>query len=275
MKREKKELNKNEIFHSINLIENKGIKNQESKIDVKNLSFDEISNLLIRAEACNKNNECNEALNIFSGLICSSFDGDPYLPVYLNLRASVYEKLREWDSAITDLESAICLNQDFDGNYLSLGATITWKLFYTGNFHIGEDDEILMKSIYYYKECLKRNPSNAVAWLNIIETYIFLQRWDDAISYYGLSKSYMDSKEHILARAWLGCIALALDGGYIGDEDVKPLIDQTVQYETIHDTNQIKDFLSELKRINFDSIKLRKAINIHNIFMSRINIIDG
>ena len=59
MKREKKELNKNEIFHSINLIENKKIKNQESKIDVKNLSFDEISNLLIRAEACNKNNECN------------------------------------------------------------------------------------------------------------------------------------------------------------------------------------------------------------------------
>lgn len=215
-----------------------------------------------------------EAIKVLTKIIEYSVSGNPYIPLSLNLRHSIYSKLGKWDLAIADILTSIELEPDAESNYLSLGVLKTWKLFYSKNYRIDDNNEVLEEVINYYKECLQRNPMNTVAWLNIVETYIFLQKWDDAISYYGLCCSYMDNGEHKLIRAWLGALSLALAGDPIEDEDMKLLLDQSIKYETRHDTNQIRDVLLELERIEFDNDRLEKAKYIHGLYMNRIKSIN-
>ena len=155
-----------------------------------------------------------------------------------------------------------------------MGATITQKFFYSGHYRIDGDNNILEKAIFYYTECLRRNPSSPSPWLNIIETYIHLQKWDDAISHYGTCKMYMNNNYYKIVHAWLEGIALALAGEYINDEDIKPLLDKEEKINIYWDSNQIRDVFVELERIQFDKEKLQKAKKIDEMFKSRIIFSD-
>jgi hypothetical protein len=89
---------------------------------------------------------------------------------------------------------------------------------------------------------LGRDPNNSDTWLSLIEINLLSCNWDDAISNYGSSQTYIKGKENRLVRSWLGCLALALEGDPIGDEDLRPLHDQTIKINGFDDRIEITTF---------------------------------
>lgn len=145
---------------------------------------------------------------------------------------------------------------------------MTFKLFYSGRNAIRNSHPLLEKIIEHYNNCLERDPLNRTAWLNTIETYLFLRKWDDAISHYGACKPYITDKEHQLTLSWLGCLALTFAGDPLEPEDIEPLNDMTITVPPdFHDVNQIGDILCEMESEDFDRGMLMQANDIHQRFL--------
>ena len=233
------------------------------------LSDNELRILAERANNCLQNRDYDETINLYTKIIDASLSDSQFNAYYLTLRRNLFSSLKKWDLAIEDNRELIELYPDNPDNYISMGATITLKFFYSGQYRINGDNNILEKAIYYYTECLRRNPSCPSTWLNIIETYIHLQKWDDAISHYGTCRTYMNNNDDKIVHAWLGCIAIALAGEYINNEDIHPLLDKEKEINIYWDSNQIRDVFAELERIQFDKEKLQKARDIDELFKIR------
>lgn len=238
----------------------------------KNYSHNELRAFFEKANMFVIKKEYSSAAEIFSRLINNILPDNPLLAILLDYRANIYAKMYEWDSAISDIKESISINPDNDSNYLQMGVYITWKHFYTDRFRIDDDNEEIKTAIKYYKECLIRDPTNVIAWLNIIETYLFLMDWDNALCNLGICKPYLSTKENRLIWAWLTCLSLALAGEAVEQSDMDLLRDETENYITDHDYKQIDNVLSELQRICFDPERLKLANEVHQLYKLRIGV---
>src|SRR4030043_685158 len=184
-----------------------------------NYSDTEIIFLLERAECYEKEGNHSEAIKCYGEIIAKLPDNSPYKPHTYITRAHLFSSLSRWKEAIEDSKMALKLNPDSTGGYLNVGAYLSMDLFYSGKFEFNKYNELFEESIAYYKACLERNPQSITAWLNIVETNMFMCRWDEAISYYGSCKPYIDTLEHQVIRAWLGSMAIVLAGDPLELED--------------------------------------------------------
>jgi tetratricopeptide (TPR) repeat protein len=262
--------------HTIPLdVSNKQIFKNNNLNDIgKFLPDNELRILADKANDCLQNHDYEETINLYTRIIDSSFSDSRYKAYYLSSRRSLFSSLKKWDLAIEDNKRLIELYPDIPENYLSMGAIITLKFFYSGYYRINGDNNILEEAIYYYNECLRRNPVSPSTWLNIMETYIHLMKWDDAISHYGTCKTYMNNEYYKLVHAWLGGLALALAGEDIDEEDIRPLLDNRPKIDSDWDSNQIKDVFKELEKIQFDKDRIHKAETINELFEARIKSSD-
>ena len=238
----------------------------------KYYSYEELKTFFEKANLFVVKKEYTNAVDIISHLINNISPENPMLPIILDYRANIYTKMNEWDFAISDIEKSISINPDSDSNYLQMGVYITWKHFYTNRFRIDEKNKEIETAIKFYKECLIRDPTNVTAWLNIIETYLFLMDWDNALCHLGICKPYLSTKENRLIWTWLTCLSLALAGDSVEHSDIDLLKDETEYYKTNHDYKQIDNVLSELQRICFEPERLKMANEVHQLYKLRIGV---
>jgi len=238
-----------------------------------NLSDDELKSLINLVSVCMSKDDYGQAYIHLSKTIDILISEDKNLPFLLNYRASISSIMHNWDLAIFDIQKCISISPYDSSYYLSMGVYITWKYFYTGSFRIDNVNQDLKESIYYYKECLRLDPTHCIAWLNTIETYLFLMEWDNALGYLGMSKPFLSSKENMLIWSWLTCLSLALIGDPIEHEDIKLLLDDSIKYDSSHDYKQIDCTISELERIQYNTARLKRAKEIHQLYKLRIGVI--
>jgi len=227
-----------------------------------------IQYLIERAELNVASGNYREALCEYDQIISAAGPN----PFFYQRRAHISSRLNNWENAIADLERSIELCPDDAGNYLGLGVYMTLKLFTSGVDRLAHHNDLLLDVIHLYKECLKRDPTNESSWLNTIETYLFMRRWDDALSVYGECRPYINDTEHRLTRSWLGCLALALAGDEILPEDSAPLHEHRIRLPAnFHDTSQVDCTLLDLKRDQYDPVRLARAQEIHQRFLGHFD----
>ena len=106
-----------------------------------------------------------------------------------------------------------------------------------------------------------------------MELNILLHNWDDAISIYGSCRPYINSKKGELVRNWLGCLALALAGDPIEEEDKRALYNQTIRLESTSEMLRIisNPFINEIQEKEEYKEKWEKAIEIHKLFIEHLD----
>lgn len=229
---------------------------------------DELNFLLGKAELLIRENKIIEAQTCLNQIIEANSNSE----YAIQLRASTYSASGNWDEAIKDMIQAIKLNPDEAGNYMNLGAYLTFQLFQSKPHRLCDYRAVIEEILALYAECLKRDPSDRMAWFNTAETHLFLRQWDDAIAIYAQCKPYITDKAHMVTHAWIGCLALALCGDTILAEDSQILYDQTIEFpKNFHDTGQVDYLLAELEDDNFDNDRLAKARHIHDEFLKHFD----
>ena len=192
--------------------------------------------------------------------------------MFRHARASLFAKMKHWDEAIHDCKTGIHLAPDDADVYLSLGVYLTWKIFEPADPSILGDNPVLLEIIGYYQESIRRNPLHVTAWLNSVETYLFMYRWDDAISHHGMCKPYIDTTEHKLAWDWLGALAITLAGDPIDKNEFPSLYDDTLRLPPgSYDTRQVELTLEGLARNQYYPEHLTRAVGIHQRYLSHFD----
>lgn len=229
------------------------------------LADDEVNFLLEKAELLIAENKIFDAHACLNQIIETTIADSDY--VFL-LRASIYSQTGSWEDAINDIRHAIKLNPDNANSYVSLGAHLTFQLFQSKPHRLGDHRATIEDILALYAECLKRDPSDRTAWLNTAETHLFLRQWDDAIAIYAQCQPYVSGTNQKITRAWIGCLALALCGDEITEDDSELLYDQSIRVpERFHDTDQVDYLLDELEEDDFDPEKLKQARQLHKEFL--------
>lgn len=232
-----------------------------------NLSKEEFALKLNAIESFLSQGNYDQALKSCTDLIKVSHQEDPYIHFIYIERASVHSKLHSWDHALEDYKKALEFSPDYTGTYLNIGANITWKYFHSGEYKVGKEHASLEEAIKYYEKSLICDPTCDTAWLNIIETYIFLLDFDGAIGKYGESEPFIKSGLWKMRRSWLGCLAMSLAGDLIEPEDIELLNEPTKYADDNHETHSIECVLSALEDSDFDPEKLENAKEIHQRYL--------
>ena len=231
-------------------------------------SNQEIEYLIEKAESYIDSKDFQQALKYYTQIIENT---DPH-PHYYKRRGWIYRMNGEFDAAINDMNKAIELDPDDSNSYWERGACYAHKLSQLIN--IDKTDKTTLLQIIHkdYKSSVERNPSSSEAWLAILETDMLLHNWDDAISDYGSCKSYIVSREYQLVRAWLGCLSLIFTGDDLEEEDKKLLYDKTIRLKMSNwCVSEIDSLLIELEKEGFYDEKLKKANEIHIIFLNHFD----
>jgi len=235
---------------------------------IVSLTEDDKYLLLKKAVACLFTGDFEESLGYLQPLE----RWQPPDPFVFEVRASACAGLRDWDHAITNIEQVIKLNPDHADGYLSIAIYLTMKLSDARPDRFLDHHALIGKILDYYNACLERDPSNRTAWLNAAETYLFIRCWDDALSYYALCQAYIHEIPSKLTREWIGCLALALAGDPITEDDRKLLADQSIRLpEGAHDTEQVRILLNELQNVGYDCDRLECARRIHDEFLQHFD----
>lgn len=237
------------------------------------LTTDEIQYLAQRIEMYVDIGEFENALSC-----CNTLIDDPIShPHYLKKRAFVHRVMGNIDVAIEDLNKAIELDPDDAYTYCERGACSSHQLSLDDNIELGERNRLMQNVIANYKASVERDPTCSNAWLALIETHLVLHNWDEAISYYGTCRSYIDTDSCRLVRSWLGCLALTFAGDTLEEEDPKPLNDSSIRLSrTDWCLSEIDGLLIELGRREFSSSinseKLQKAKELHQQFVDHFDV---
>lgn len=231
------------------------------------LSDQEIKYLIEKGESCIDSRDFNQALKYYNQLIENT---TPH-PYYFKRRGFCYRMIKDMDRAIEDFNTALKLDSDDGVTYWERGACYNDKAFFKG---IGENErkENLEKALKDYKCSIERIPTSQEARLAIIDIDLWLFKFDDAISQYGDCKPYIQSREYQVIRSWYGCLALALAGDTIWEEDEKLLNDQSIRLKWYHWAVFAMDmFFTDLEQKGFDKEKLQKAKEIHQKFIDHFD----
>lgn len=196
-------------------------------------------------------------------------------PLYFKERAFCYRLLKDFDRAIDDYNVALKLDKDDGNTYWQIGACFNDKPYFDFKYNQIDKINILKKAMQFYKTSLEKIPTNEIAWLALMDIHFCLSDFDDVISIYGACKSYINNQKLKLIRDLYFCLALALSGEPIEDEDLINLNDKSIRLEALDWAFYSIDILfEELKQKGFDTIKLDKAKEIFRIFESHIKDIN-
>jgi len=228
------------------------------------LNDDQKRFLILRATTLIDEKKFLYALDYLNDLVEGS---DPDVNI-LDMRSTVLSALGKWDAAIADLRKAVRLSPDDASYHLNLGIYRTLQLFGSDPHHYKDHYPTLQEVQGHYSDSLARNPSNRTAWMNFTETHLFLRQWDLAISAYADSRPYITCLQNQVTHSWLGCLALALSGEPIFDEDQQRLNDQSIRLPSqFHDTRQVEILLKELADDDFNPGRLTRAQAIHEKYL--------
>jgi len=244
------------------------------------LSNEEIESLKNKAESYLKYSglpELEQSLKCYNLIINNTTPHSHYFFIrsMIKHRLALESIFYNYNEAIEDINRAIELEPDrslyyrLRGEYLSIRLT---ELFVTDN----EKVLLLKRIIDDYYECRKRNPKDSQVWLNLMETNILMQNYDEAIVLYGSCKPHIKNKEENLIRSWLGCLSLALAGDEIMEEDMIPLR-QNVESEKIDIVGlvlrfvKLKTYLNVFYKENVNSKSLKKTNEIQWLFTRNIS----
>lgn len=235
------------------------------------LTTDDKHLLLTKAFEALLSDEFDQALGYLQPLT----DLNPPDPIVYEVMANAYGGLRQWEHAISNIRQVIRLNPDHAEGYLNLATYLTLQLSDQQPARLLDHQPLIEEILGYYAACLERGPSNRTAWLNSTETNLFIRRWDDALSCYAQCQPYMRRISSKLTREWIGCLALALAGDPVTDDDRQLLADQSIRIpEGAHDPEQVRLLLTELEREGFDHQRLEHAWQIHQEFLDHFDSIQ-
>lgn len=193
-------------------------------------------------------------------------------PFIFEVRANAYAGLRDWDRAINNIQQVIRLNPDHADGYLCIGIYLTMKLSDARPDRFIDHLALIEEVLVNYSACLERDPSNRTAWLNAAETWLFIRCWDNALSYSAQCQPYIRDTASKLTREWIACLALALAGDPITEDDRQLISDQNIRLpEGAHDTEQVRILLNELQNEDFDSSRLERAWKIQHEFLQHFD----
>ena len=131
-----------------------------------------------------------------------------------------------------------------------------------------KENENINKILNDYTQALERDPTNRAAWINLIEMNVILRRWDDAIAYFGASRTYITSPSFQVIRSFLGCLALALAGDEISDEDRSALDDVGIPVpHSLYRFSESEVLLQNLVEEEYAQTRISKALDIHESFL--------
>jgi len=262
-------------------------RHEEAPKTKTSLSKQEIEELIQAAESYMKSGEetqgdallhfeqVKQALKCYDQIIENSH---PH-PSYFNARATIkyiiaigLARYDDIDEAIDDINKAIELDPDRGDYYQERGQFLKEKGYKSKGISDIEKRQLLERAVADYKKCKEKDPTNSQVWLGLIEMNIIAHNWDDAISTYGQCKEYMKDQKEKFVRSWLGCLALALAGDPIEEEDKKPLYDQTIRdMPNIHRVVTIGLFLNKIYEDKSLKEKWKKANEIHERFMNHFD----
>jgi tetratricopeptide (TPR) repeat protein len=152
------------------------------------------------------------------------------------------------DDAIKDMDTAVSLNPGKASYWWELAALRSYKLANYKEIPDLQKEQLLRDISAGYRKAIELNPTDQVPWLDCIEMNLVSSRYDEAISLYGECKPYVNSKEYILIRAWLGCLAMVFAGDEINEEDYEPLTDSSIVLEKTHwRVAEVNRFLNEIR----------------------------
>ncbi len=241
---------------------------QDSITKPENLSNQEIKFLIEKGEFHIESRNFQQALKYYNQIVDAAV---PH-PHYFKRRAWINRMNGTFDAAINDMNKAIELDPDDSNSYWERGACHAHKLSQIKKINNIDKKTLLEIILKDYKSSVERNPTSPEAWLAILETDMLLHKWDDAISDYGSCKSYIDSREYQLIRAWLGCLSLIFAEDNLEEEDTKLLYDKTIRLKMSHwCISEIDSLLIELAQEGFSKERLTKATEFHDRFLSHFD----
>jgi len=245
------------------------------------LSDKEIADLLDKAESFMEARKgtsddlkyLQQALDCYNRII----ENAPPHPAYFAKRADIKHIMLhkasflsfDIQSVIEDISRAIELDIDKGEYYRRRGFYLSYSL---QSVNEKEKAELIKKINEDYTTCLTKDPSNSDVWLSLIANNVLLNDWDEAISRYGEARPFVIDRQDQLTRAWLGCLALALAGDPIEEEDKKPLYDQSIEgkYDP-NITSAVNNLLNKIKEKDGDEQKWKRAIEIHDLFINHLD----
>jgi len=209
----------------------------------------------------------------FSGLYIYIENYPPH-PYHYMRRAIVWAAIDMPSWAIGDISRAIELDPGQGKYYRYRGSWLLKNLWKDRDSVFNKVDEKLVyeKVITDYKIASEKNPTDPETWLDLIELNILLHNWDDVIGFYGSSRLYTAQEERLI-RSFFGCLALALAGDPIGEEDTRPLYDQTIRINLISRISRItsESFIDKIRSGENYKGKWQKAIEIYKLFIERLD----
>jgi len=178
----------------------------------------------------------------------------------------------DFTGANADYDQAIKLSPDDASLYCDRGACLSHRMSNMPDLDRQMKMECLEQVVDNYQACVERDPTNASAWLALVEAYLLQHDWDMAIATYALCQPYINTDQYLLVRAWLGCLAMCLAGDDINDEDEAPLHGVSIRLgPTTWCIAEIDGLLDELKSAQGITQKVALAIKIHQRFLGNFD----
>jgi len=199
-------------------------------------------------------------------------ENDPPHP-YHYMRRAIWNAIDMPSRAIGDISRAIELDPGQGMYYRYRGAWLLKNLWKGSGWDKVDKEEVYEKIITDFKIATEKNPTDPETWLDLIELNILLLNWDDAISFYGSSRLYITAQEERLIRSFFGCLALALAGDPIAEEDTRPLYDQTIRIKLTSSISRItsESFINEIRSEENYKGKWQNTIEIYKLFIERLD----
>ncbi len=188
-------------------------------------------------------------------------------PSHFVLRANAFSHMNQFDKAAKDMAHAIELEPDNASYYwLRGGYLLSYKVHNTGQISAQDNADSASQILKDYKLALERDPTDRAAWINLIEINVLLRRWDDAIACFGASRKYMTSPSYQVIRSFLGCLALALVGDDISDEDRSALdnLDIAVSHG-VYRFSEVEALLRGLVEEGYEPGRVAEALGIRDL----------
>lgn len=221
--------------------------------------------LLDHAELLMETGRLQEALILYDRIVGEG-SSDSH---YLQRRGMLRRLTGNLTGAITDYDQAIELSPDDASLYCERGACLAHRMSNTPDLDKQAKMQCLAQVIGDYQACVERDPTNASAWLALVEAHLLQHDWDAAITGYAQCRPYIKTDQYLLVRAWLGCLAMCLANELTEDEDIALLYDKRIK---LHHTSwciaEIDTLLDELARGGYDNAALGCAMEFQQQFLS-------